>query len=213
MLDLQKYAKRAEADPGFRQRLLQDANRAIKDEFGEDLPYKLKCKEKLSFEIEAMDGSNDSNWEGVAGGVPGFGMQTIPPGYVRFNQRDFPLNSVMGPNYISYKDGNGNRHTYDIKEIEGHKYVKIGNLNDGDLEGAAGGVKPNSEGENYVTQFKDIVNSFANHSIFFPYALPAKLIRKFSNIVEYDDARKRMDRVQNKAKHFTDGMGLNSNRK
>ena len=68
MLDLQKYLKKAEADPSFRKRLLQDANRAIKDEFGEDLPYALKCKEKLSFEVESMDGYNDEDLKGVAGG-------------------------------------------------------------------------------------------------------------------------------------------------
>ena len=50
MLDLQKYLRRAKADPGFRARLLKNANQAIKDEFGEELPYKLKCKEKLVFE-------------------------------------------------------------------------------------------------------------------------------------------------------------------
>ncbi len=55
MLDLQKYEQRAAADPGLRKRLLQNANQAIKDEFGEDLPYKLKCKEKLIFEVELMD--------------------------------------------------------------------------------------------------------------------------------------------------------------
>ena len=68
MLDLQKYLNRAEADPSFRQRLLQNANQAIKDEFGEDLPYKLKCKEKLVFEIEAMDEMSDADANSVAGG-------------------------------------------------------------------------------------------------------------------------------------------------
>ena len=140
MLDLQKYLRRAEADPSFRKRLLQDANRAIKDEFGEDLPYALKCKEKLSFEVESMDGLNDGDFEGVAGGtpLPGFGRQTIPPGYVRFNPSNFPINSTLGPNYISYKDDSGNRHTYGIKKIEGVEYVKTGNLNDEALEGVAG---------------------------------------------------------------------------
>ena len=69
MLDLHKYLNRAAADLGFRARLLKNANQAIKDEFGEDLPYKLKCKEKLVFEIEAMDGVAESDLEGVAGGL------------------------------------------------------------------------------------------------------------------------------------------------
>ena len=68
MLDLKKYLRRASADPGFRARLLKNANQAIKDEFGEDLPYKLKCKEKLTFEVETMDGVAESDLEGVAGG-------------------------------------------------------------------------------------------------------------------------------------------------
>ena len=49
--------------------MLENANQAIKDEFGEDLPYALKCKEKLSFEVESMDGLNDGDLEGVAGGT------------------------------------------------------------------------------------------------------------------------------------------------
>ena len=60
--------RRAKADPGFRARLLKNANQAIKDEFGEELPYKLKCKEKLSFEIEAMDEMSDADAKSVAGG-------------------------------------------------------------------------------------------------------------------------------------------------
>ena len=68
MLDLQKYLRRAKADPGFRARLLKNANQAIKDEFGEELPYKLKCKEKLVFEIEAMDEMSDADANSVAGG-------------------------------------------------------------------------------------------------------------------------------------------------
>ncbi len=68
MLDLQKYLRRAKADPGFRARLLKNANQAIKDEFGEELPYKLKCKEKLSFEIEVTDEMSDADAKSVAGG-------------------------------------------------------------------------------------------------------------------------------------------------
>ena len=68
MLDLQKYLRRASADPSFRARLLKNANQAIKDEFGEDLPYKLKCKKKLVFEVEATDEMSDADLKGVAGG-------------------------------------------------------------------------------------------------------------------------------------------------
>ena len=120
MLDLQKYAKRAEADPEFRAKLLKNANQAIKDEFGEDLPYALKCKEKLSFEVESMDGLNDGNFEGVAGGaIP---RKTIPQGCVHFTPSKFPLNSTFGSNYISHK---------------------AGILNDEDLEDVAGGTTVN----------------------------------------------------------------------
>ena len=142
MSDLKKYLKKAEADPGFKARLIRNANQAIKDEFGEDLPYKLKCCKKLVFEVESMDGSNDEDFKGVAGGspLPGFGRQTIPPGYVLFNPKNFPLKSTVGPNYISYKDSSGKHHTYNIKEIEGYKYVNTGNLNDEDLEGVSGGT-------------------------------------------------------------------------
>ena len=69
MLDLQKYLKKAAADPGFKAKLLENANQAIKDEFGENLPYKLKCCKKLVFEVESMDGLNDEALEGVAGGT------------------------------------------------------------------------------------------------------------------------------------------------
>ena len=69
MLDLQKYLKRAAADPGFKAKLLKNANQAIKDEFGEDLPYELKCKEKLVFEVEPMDGLSDAELSNVAGGT------------------------------------------------------------------------------------------------------------------------------------------------
>jgi len=68
MLDLKKYLRRASADPGFKAKLIQNANQAIKEEFGEDLPYKLKCKEKIVFETEATDGLSESDLEGVAGG-------------------------------------------------------------------------------------------------------------------------------------------------
>ncbi len=68
MLDLQKYLRRASADPGFRKRLLQNANQAIKDEFGEDLPYELKCKEKLIFEVESIDDFSDADAKKVSGG-------------------------------------------------------------------------------------------------------------------------------------------------
>ncbi len=68
MLDLKKYLKKAEADPSFKAKLLKNANQAIKDEFGEDLPYKLKCKEKLAFEVEAMNSLSDVDVSSVAGG-------------------------------------------------------------------------------------------------------------------------------------------------
>ena len=152
MLDLQKYLRRAEADPSFRKRLLQDANRAIKDEFDEDLPYALKCKERLSFEVESMDGYNDEDLKGVAGGspLPGSGEQTIPPGYVHIDEFDYPITATERPCHITYKDDNGSHHVHDIKEINGVKYVNTKNsyVNDEYLKGVAGGsmVPPGSKG-------------------------------------------------------------------
>ena len=73
MLDLQKYLSKAADDPGFKKRLIENANQAIKDEFGEDLPCKLKCREKLVFEVERMDELADSDLVGVAGG--GLGLK------------------------------------------------------------------------------------------------------------------------------------------
>lgn len=68
MIDLKKYSKKAETDPDFRKKLLQDANRAIKDEFGEDLPYAVTCREKLVFEFKPKKSFSESEFSKVAGG-------------------------------------------------------------------------------------------------------------------------------------------------
>ena len=203
MLDLQKYLRKAEADPGFKARLLQDANQAIKDEFGEDLPYKLKCCKKLVFEVESMDGYNDEDFKGVAGGspLPGFGRQTIPPGYVLFNPKNFPLKSTVGPNYISYKDSSGKHHTYNIKEIEGYKYVNTGNLNDEDFKGVAGGGNLR----------KDALVDMVIPPIQFWF--PLMLIKggEAAHNAAYNGVvKKGLRHAQNKSKYLTNGLGLNS---
>ncbi len=68
MLNLQKYLNKAEADPGFRQKLLQDANQAIKEKFGDDLPYKVTCREKLVFEVNPTESFSESEFSKVSGG-------------------------------------------------------------------------------------------------------------------------------------------------
>ena len=68
MLNLNKYLKKAKTDPEFKRRLLQNANRAIKDEFGEDLPYTVTCREKLVFEVEPTKSFSESEFSKVAGG-------------------------------------------------------------------------------------------------------------------------------------------------
>ena len=145
MLDLQKYAKRAEADPGFRQRLLQDANRAIKDEFGEDLPYKLKCKEKLSFEVEPIENLSDAYLDRAAGGKN-------PP-----NSEADEADEVVKPGWLT--------------------------------------PVPSPRG-----------------FYFHPLGLPQMFVEACEAIYK-GVVKKKLNQVQNKAKHFTDGMGLNSNRK
>ena len=83
MLDLKKYEKKAHADPDFKKRLLRNANQAIREEFGVDLPYKLNCREKLTFEVETTDDSlSENNFESVAGGSP-------PHSLVPFNLKMF----------------------------------------------------------------------------------------------------------------------------
>ena len=133
MLDLQKYAKRAEADPEFRAKLLKNANQAIKDEFGEDLPYALECKEKLSFEVESMDGLNDEDLEGVAGGstenlvpvdlwkeqVRAAGC--IPGGFSRGDGK------TTGWHAYSEYDYNGRKHNKKVElvKVNGEWYAKV----------------------------------------------------------------------------------------
>ena len=78
MLDLQKYLKKAETDPDFRKKLLQDANQAIKDEFSDELPYKVTCRENLIFEVEAMESLSDADTSSVAGGSPSPNNTLIP---------------------------------------------------------------------------------------------------------------------------------------
>ena len=68
MLNLNKYLKKAKIDPEFKRRLLQDANRAIKDEFGEELPYEVVCREKLVFEVKPTKSFSESEFGKVAGG-------------------------------------------------------------------------------------------------------------------------------------------------
>lgn len=68
MIDLQKYSKKAKTDPNFREKLLQDANQAIKEKFGDELPYKVTCHEKLVFEVKPKKSFSESEFSKVAGG-------------------------------------------------------------------------------------------------------------------------------------------------
>ncbi len=68
MLNLQKYLKKAEIDPDFKEKLLKDAKQAIKEEFGEKIPYRLTCHKKIVFEVEPIQGLSDEKLSRIAGG-------------------------------------------------------------------------------------------------------------------------------------------------
>ena len=131
MLDLQKYLKKAAADPGFKAKLLENANQAIKDEFGENLPYKLKCCKKLVFEVESMDGLNDEALEGVAGGttlnlIP---LETWKEG---IEAAGYTLSTTLKKDdwgshkYYDY-DNYGNRRSKSVKlvKVDGEWYAQV----------------------------------------------------------------------------------------
>ena len=90
MLNLQKYLSKAEVDPDFKEKLLKDANQAIKDEFGEKIPYKLTCHKKIVFEVEEMDSLSDTDAISVAGG-------SLNPTLIPFDEDWF-----FGPNPAIY---------------------------------------------------------------------------------------------------------------
>ena len=143
MLDLQKYLSKAADDPGFKKRLIENANQAIKDEFGEDLPYELKCKEKLVFEVEPMDGLSDAELSNVAGGGP------LTKSVKAFNPSNLK-GTVFLPNDSNYgtyhtKDERGNPIKTNImrsgnKTVEVPNKPRLGAIPDAELSGVAGGT-------------------------------------------------------------------------
>ena len=144
MLNLQKYLSKAEADPDFKEKLLKDANQAIKDEFGEKIPYRLKCKKKLSFEVEEMDSLSDADVSSVAGGSPNptlipfdrdwffgpnpaihdvtFYLPSPAPGSTgRISYRDV---IEPGPTPLSFPNQLGARHDFDlVRGPDGNIYI------------------------------------------------------------------------------------------
>ncbi len=68
MLDLQKYLRQAAADPSFKEKLLQNANQAIREEFSDKLPYKVTCRKNLVFEVEPTKSLSESEFRKVSGG-------------------------------------------------------------------------------------------------------------------------------------------------
>ena len=135
MLDLQKYAKRAEADPAFRAKLLKNANQAIKDEFGEDLPYALKCKEKLSFEVESMDGLNDGDLESVAGGTPPQDLVPLGIWQKRVEDAGYTLSTEIrkgdtgSHKYYKYDHGMKQSYAVGLVKLNGEWYVRPYSVN------------------------------------------------------------------------------------
>ena len=164
MLDLKKYLNRASADPGFRQKLLQNANQAIKDEFGEDLPYKLKCKENLIFEVAPMDEMSDADLSSVAGGDGKRKVQDFAPAPLLSNHLKTenvclrPAPPVMGKGKVE---------DFAPAPLLSH-HLKTENaclrpappiMNDSDLEGVAGGGGPGlkkmaKNAKEWMKQFK-----------------------------------------------------------
>lgn len=65
MATLDKYTQKAIDDPHFRAKLLKDANKAIKEEFDYDPPYKITYhisdKNHIVFTLPPEDGALDDN--------------------------------------------------------------------------------------------------------------------------------------------------------
>lgn len=65
MAELNKYTQKAVDDPHFRAKVLKDANKAIKEEFGYEPPYKITYhisdKTHIVFTLPPEDGTIDDN--------------------------------------------------------------------------------------------------------------------------------------------------------
>lgn len=73
MAELDKYTKKAIEDPEFRKRVLEDANKAIKEEFGDEPPYKVTYHitdpKNIVFTFPPITGElDDLELESAAGG-------------------------------------------------------------------------------------------------------------------------------------------------
>ena len=181
MLDLQKYLGKAATDPGFKAKLLKNANQAVKDEFGEDLPYKLKCKEKLAFEVEAMDEMSDADANSVAGGDGEGKVQDFDPAPLlshHFKTENVclaPAPPIMNDSdleNVAGGDDEGKVQDFDPAPLLSHHF-KTENvclapappiMNDSDLESVAGGGEGSelkekaSNAKKWMKQFKSNPN-------------------------------------------------------
>lgn len=73
MAELDRYTQKAVDDPQFRSKVLKDANKAIKEEFGYDPPYKITYhisdESHIVFCLPPEDGALDDNdLSNIAGG-------------------------------------------------------------------------------------------------------------------------------------------------
>ena len=80
MLDINKYIKRAKINPAFRKKLLKNANQTIREEFGEELPYKVICQAKLVFRVKPRGNLSGNDLRRVSGGSGTKENISIPSG-------------------------------------------------------------------------------------------------------------------------------------
>lgn len=113
MAELDRYTQKAVDDPDFRARVLEDANKAIKEEFGYEPPYKVTYhiadKNHIVFCLPPDDGALDDNdVNNVAGGVgnnAGYGYNPSNADY-RYNSGyvNKPPRTPMITGYLGSQD-------------------------------------------------------------------------------------------------------------
>lgn len=96
MAELDRYTQKAVDDPNFRARVLKDANKAIKEEFDYEPPYKvtyhISDENHIVFCLPPDDGAlDDSFLDNIAGGV---GVSNSNNGNV-FNNGDLFVNGIF----------------------------------------------------------------------------------------------------------------------
>lgn len=82
MAELDKYTKKAIDDPEFRKKVLKDANKAIKEEFGEEPPCKVTYhttdSKNLVFVLPPENYElNEKDLESASGGIVSEGTEMV----------------------------------------------------------------------------------------------------------------------------------------